>query len=388
MKNHGSILACDIHPHKQALIQAGAERLGLDCIQTQVLDGKCCKEEFLDKFDLVIADVPCSGLGIIRKKPDIRYKAPEPLENLPKVQAAILDNVARYVRPGSLDRHGCICPGGVLLYATCTLLERENEDVVWAFLDRHPNFTLEGFQVPGPFEGTDTGMLTCWPHRHNTDGFFFAKLRRLRAAYEIRPREGFGPFRLGMTEEEAEETCRRLGLPQAPQSFYLEYRDGRLSRIGLNADEDIRILYRGLELTRTHAEDVVAALSRESGLVCDCVDSELADTYDFPELGVELWRERVYHPKLLDRPEFQQLIAALPENLAYEQSHGWYFAQIWVQTDDFRTEFPLEPGRAPYDGGPWRSAPPRGPVTPEQMARVAPKYGLEPPAGPGGEERA
>ena len=388
MKNHGSILACDIHPHKQALIQAGAERLGLDCIQTQVLDGKCCKEEFLDKFDLVIADVPCSGLGIIRKKPDIRYKAPEPLENLPKVQAAILDNVARYVRPGSLDRHGCICPGGVLLYATCTLLERENEDVVRAFLDRHPNFTLEGFQVPGPFEGTDTGMLTCWPHRHNTDGFFFAKLRRLRAAYEIRPREGFGPFRLGMTEEEAEETCRRLGLPQAPQSFYLEYRDGRLSRIGLNADEDIRILYRGLELTRTHAEDVVAALSRESGLVCDCVDSELADTYDFPELGVELWRERVYHPKLLDRPEFQQLIAALPENLAYEQSHGWYFAQIWVQTDDFRAEFPLEPCRAPYDGGPWRSAPPHGPVPPEQMALVAPKYGLEPPAGPGGDERA
>ena len=191
-----------------------------------------------------------------------------------------------------------------------------------------------------------------------------------------------------MTEEEAEDTRRRQGLPQAPQSFYLEYRDGRLSRIGLNADEDIRILYRGLELTRTHAEDVVAALSRESGLVCDCVDSELADTYDFPELGVELWRERVYHPKLLDRPEFQQLIAALPENLAYEQSHGWYFAQIWVQTDDFRTEFPLEPGRAPYDGGPWRSAPPHGPATPEQMARVAPKYGLEPPAGPGGEERA
>ena len=103
---------------------------------------------------------------------------------------------------------------------------------------------------------------------------------------------------------------------------------------------------------------------------------------------MELWRERVYHPKLLDRPEFQQLIAALPENLAYEQSHGWYFAQIWVQTDDFRAEFPLEPGRAPYDGGPWRSAPPHGPVPPEQMARVAPKYGLEPPAGPGGDERA
>ena len=168
MGDRGSVVSCDIHPHKEKLIQAGAARLGLTCIRTEVLDSKACKEEFLDSFDLVIADVPCSGLGIIRKKPDIRYKDPKPLENLPRVQAAILDNVARYVRPG-----------GVLLYATCTLLERENEGVVRAFLDRHLNFTLEGFQAPGPFEGTETGMLTCWPHRHNTDGFFFARLRRI-----------------------------------------------------------------------------------------------------------------------------------------------------------------------------------------------------------------
>ena len=126
------------------------------------------KAELLNSFDLVIADVPCSGLGIIRKKPDIRYKDPKPLENLPRVQAAILDNVADYVRPG-----------GVLLYATCTLLERENEGVVRAFLDKQRDFTLEGFQVSGPFLDTDTGMLTCWPHRHGTDGFFFAKLRRI-----------------------------------------------------------------------------------------------------------------------------------------------------------------------------------------------------------------
>ena len=131
--------------------------------------GKSCKEEFLDSFDLVIADVPCSGLGIIRKKPDIRYKDPKPLENLPSVQAAILDNVSRYVRPG-----------GVLLYATCTLLERENEGVVRAFLDRCKDFTPERFQLPGGFEDAETGMVTCWPHRHDTDGFFFAKLRRTK----------------------------------------------------------------------------------------------------------------------------------------------------------------------------------------------------------------
>ena len=167
MGDRGEVVSCDIHPHKEKLIRAGAARLGLTCIRTEVLDGKAYKEEFLNSFDLVIADVPCSGLGIIRKKPDIRYKDPGPLENLPRVQRAILDNTARYVKPG-----------GVLLYATCTLLERENEDVVRGFLDRHADFTLEEFQVPGPFAGTDMGMLTCWPHRHGTDGFFFAKLRR------------------------------------------------------------------------------------------------------------------------------------------------------------------------------------------------------------------
>ena len=169
MGDRGEVVSCDIHPHKEKLIQAGAARLGLTCIQTEVLDGKSCKEKFLDSFDLVIADVPCSGLGIIRKKPDIRYKDPKPLENLPQVQAAILDNVSRYVSPG-----------GVLLYATCTLLERENEGVVRAFLDRCKDFTPERFQLPGGFEDAETGMVTCWPHRHDTDGFFFAKLRRTK----------------------------------------------------------------------------------------------------------------------------------------------------------------------------------------------------------------
>lgn len=167
MGNQGRVISCDIHPHKQILLQRGAERLGLPIIQPEVLDGKDCKEDFLNRFDLVIADVPCSGLGIIRKKPDIRYKDPEPLAGLPKVQSAILENVSRYVRPG-----------GVLLYATCTLLERENEEIVAAFLEKRKDFTSEKFQVPGPFGLCADGMLTCWPHRHGTDGFFFAKLRR------------------------------------------------------------------------------------------------------------------------------------------------------------------------------------------------------------------
>ena len=166
MADRGEIRSCDIHPKKSGLIQAGAERLGLKSISAGTMDAKTFEPSFEEQFDLVMADVPCSGLGIIRKKPDIRYKDPEALKGLPQVQTDILENVTRYVRPG-----------GVLLYATCTLLRRENEDVVEQFLAKEKNFTLESFELPGPIGGLP-GMLTLWPHRHGTDGFFMAKLRR------------------------------------------------------------------------------------------------------------------------------------------------------------------------------------------------------------------
>ena len=386
MDGRGKVVSCDIHPHKMDLIRAGAKRLGLDCITAQVLDGKECKEEYLDGFDLVLADVPCSGLGIIRKKPDIRYKDPKPLEGLPRVQKAILDNVCRYVKPG-----------GVLLYATCTLLERENEDVVRAFLDKHKDFTFEHFQVPGDFEGAREGMVTCWPHRHGTDGFFFAKLRRMRGVYEVRPNEGMGPFTLGMTQAEAEDALNKLNEEEhqavevwhrfggygSPQTFQLEYEDGKLSRIGLDRCEDLKVLYRGLDLTGTHAEDLIPALAKETGYVCDCEDHELACTYEFPALGLELWRESAYHPKLLTYPDFQELIQALPENLEYEQDHGWCFAQVWVQTRSFRDQYPLEPGPAPYSHPVKPTPPEREPTAEEMIAFLHRKYGLIPPERPG-----
>ena len=168
MQNQGSMISCDIHPHKQKLIREGAARLGLTVIQTRVQDGKQFVPEWEKAFDLVMADVPCSGLGIIRKKPDIRYKDPGPLAGLPEVQKDILDNTARYVKPG-----------GVLLYATCTVLERENGAVVSDFISRHSDFACETFTLPGPV-GTVPGQITLWPHRHGTDGFFIAKLRRAK----------------------------------------------------------------------------------------------------------------------------------------------------------------------------------------------------------------
>lgn len=167
MGDQGEVFSCDIHPHKKKLMESGAERLGLGCIEAAVQDAKVRRPAYEGAFDLVLADVPCSGLGIIRKKPDIRYKEPGPLEGLPAVQKAILDNVSAYVKPG-----------GTLLYCTCTLLPRENGDIVEAFLTDHAEFELEPFLLPGPFGAVEEGQLTLWPHIHETDGFYLAKLRR------------------------------------------------------------------------------------------------------------------------------------------------------------------------------------------------------------------
>lgn len=166
MHNRGELISCDIHPHKLKLIEAGAERLGVTCLQTVRQDGSVYRPEWDASFDLVLADVPCSGLGVIRKKPDIRYKDIAALAGLPAVQARLLDNLSRYVRPG-----------GALLYSTCTILRRENEDVVSAFLKTHPAFALEPFPVPAPLPDND-GMLLLLPGQWDTDGFFMAKLRR------------------------------------------------------------------------------------------------------------------------------------------------------------------------------------------------------------------
>ena len=167
MEGRGEVISCDLHLHKKKLIQAGADRLGLENITPMTADGKAFRPEWESAFDRVLVDAPCSGLGVIRKKPDIRYKDPGPLADLPQVQRAILDNAARYVKPG-----------GVLVYSTCTLLRRENEEVALGFLKDHPDFQAEGFRLPEYAGDGRTGILTLWPHRQGTDGFFIAKLRR------------------------------------------------------------------------------------------------------------------------------------------------------------------------------------------------------------------
>ena len=167
MGGRGSITSCDIHPHKLPLIQKGAQRLGFGNITTRHQDATVFVPEWEGAMDCVIADVPCSGLGIIRKKPDIRYKDPDTMKDLPQLQLQILCNQARYVKPG-----------GLLLYSTCTLVREENEGVVEAFLRNHPEFKTEPLPLPDTFPKNESGMLALVPGEYDTDGFFICRLRK------------------------------------------------------------------------------------------------------------------------------------------------------------------------------------------------------------------
>ena len=165
MENCGAILACDLAAKKLVRIREGAERLGITILRSEARDASLVWEDTAGRADLVIADVPCSGFGTLRKNPDVRYKRREDVLRLPEVQSRILESASKSVKPG-----------GVLLYSTCTFRREENEDVVEAFLQKHGAFHFEPFSVPGA--DAPEGFLTFWPHIHGTDGFFAAKLRR------------------------------------------------------------------------------------------------------------------------------------------------------------------------------------------------------------------
>ncbi len=167
MQGSGAVTACDVHSHKIELIQRGAERLHLKNITARQQDATVLCPRWQAYFDTVIADVPCSGLGIIRKKPDIRYKSLKELAEFPALQRKILHNVSAYVKPG-----------GLLLYSTCTLVQEENEGVVEQFLRTHPEFTTEPLPLPSPLPANTTGMLALVPGEYDTDGFFICRLRR------------------------------------------------------------------------------------------------------------------------------------------------------------------------------------------------------------------
>ena len=167
MRGKGHIEACDVHAHKIALISGGAERLGISGISACQQDATVLRQDWIGKMDAVIADVPCSGYGIIRKKPDIRYKNLEKMKELPALQKQILATQASYVKPG-----------GVLMYSTCTLVREENEGIVEDFLHTHPDFCTEPLPLPAVFPQNTSGMLALIPGQYDTDGFFICRMRR------------------------------------------------------------------------------------------------------------------------------------------------------------------------------------------------------------------
>ena len=165
MKNEGIVHSFDLHAKKLPLIVSGAERLGITIIDVAPCDGRNFIPELEGAADCVLCDVPCSGFGVLSKKPELRYKDPKVSEALPDIQLSILENACRYVRSG-----------GVLVYSTCTVFPEENEGNVRRFLDRHPDFSLVPFEA-GSLSVPD-GYITLLPDTHPTDGFFIAKLMR------------------------------------------------------------------------------------------------------------------------------------------------------------------------------------------------------------------
>ena len=171
MKNKGMIEAWDIHPHRTKLVEETAKRLGIQIIQTKVKDATL-KENNIEKFDKILLDVPCLGTGVIRKKPDIKWKHDKTeIEEITKIQKTILQNCSEYLKEG-----------GELVYSTCSILQEENENIISDFLKKNKNFKI----MPIPMNEKNTfyqyrenaGYFKVYPNKE-IDGFFICKIKKM-----------------------------------------------------------------------------------------------------------------------------------------------------------------------------------------------------------------
>lgn len=171
MKNKGKVLARDIYEHKLKLVRENALRLGITNIKTGVFDATKVDKTYVEKVDKVLVDAPCSGFGIIRRKPEIKYnKTLKDINEISKLQLCILNNASAYVKKG-----------GTLVYSTCTIEKDENLEVVEKFLSLNPNFKIEDINdcLPLKLRG-EQKTLQLYPNIHKTDGFFICKLRHIQ----------------------------------------------------------------------------------------------------------------------------------------------------------------------------------------------------------------
>lgn len=169
MNNEGQIYAFDLFEHKLKLINDSAKRLGISILKTQIQDGSEYNNEIV-KADRVLCDVPCSGLGIIRRKPEIKYKDEKDFLDLPNIQYKILCNASNYVKVG-----------GYLIYSTCTLNKKENEEVINKFLLNNNSFKpLQLSEKLDKIKSSENFYTTFFPHENNTDGFFIASFEKIK----------------------------------------------------------------------------------------------------------------------------------------------------------------------------------------------------------------
>ena len=174
MNNKGKIFSRDIYDHKIKLIDENAKRLSIEIIQTAISDATKRDEYLVNIADYILVDAPCSGFGLIRRKPEIKWNRKEnDIKELVNIQSNILDNVKDYLK---ID--------GILVYSTCTIEKDENYNLIEKFLEQNKNFKLMSIEDKlwnkEKLDTLNDGYIQLFPHIHNTDGFFIAKMRKER----------------------------------------------------------------------------------------------------------------------------------------------------------------------------------------------------------------
>lgn len=169
MENTGHLISQDIFDHKIKLMDTYARRLGLNNMEAGLGDALVLNDDYIGKFDYVLCDVPCSGMGIVRRKPEIKYKKEDEVENLPDLQYQILENASSYLKEG-----------GILIYSTCTIFRQENMEVVDRFLANHKDYELDDLGSVKEFLGIgDKGLVKILPDQYDMDGFFICRMKKI-----------------------------------------------------------------------------------------------------------------------------------------------------------------------------------------------------------------
>ena len=169
MGNTGEIISQDVHEHKIELMKTYANRLGLKNMKVFLGDALKIKDEYVDTFDYVLCDVPCSGFGIVRRKPEIKYKKEEDILNLAEIQYKILENASKYLKKS-----------GVLMYSTCTIFSQENRQVIEKFLKNHKDFLIDKPKTIDCLPNLENGeMINILPDKYDMDGFFICRMKKI-----------------------------------------------------------------------------------------------------------------------------------------------------------------------------------------------------------------